>query len=50
MFFIQDGNKRLRTRLGLLENGHVLLAICDEMVSNKVNNLNDDSESRSPLD
>ena len=50
LFFIQDGNKTLRTRLGLLENAHVLLAICDEMVSNTVNNLNDDSKSRSALD
>src|SRR5260370_22183041 len=35
MFFIQDGNIGLRTRLGLLENAHVLVAICGEMVSLK---------------
>lgn len=39
VFFVQDGNKTLRTRLGLLENAHVLLAICDEMVGSKVNNV-----------
>lgn len=33
VIFIQDGNTVLRTRLGLLENAHILLAICDEMVS-----------------
>jgi len=37
VFFIQDKNKSFRTRLGLLENAHLLLAICDEMVSLKVN-------------
>src|SRR5260370_651730 len=35
VFFIQDGNIGLRTRLGLLENAHVLLALCGEMVSLK---------------
>lgn len=33
VLFIKDENTTLRTRLGLLENAHVLLAICDEMVS-----------------
>lgn len=35
VFFIQDGNVGLRTRLGLLENAHVLLALCGEMVTLK---------------
>ena len=35
VLFIKDGNTSLRTRLGLLENAHILLAICDEMVSLK---------------
>jgi hypothetical protein len=35
VFFIQDANVGLRTRLGLLENAHVLLALCGEMVTFK---------------
>jgi len=35
VLFIQDGKTTIRTRLGLLENAHILLAICDEMVSLK---------------
>jgi len=35
VLFIQDGKTTLRTRLGLLENAHIMLAICDEMVSLK---------------
>jgi hypothetical protein len=35
VFFIQDGRTGLRTRFGLLENAHVLLALCGEMVSLK---------------
>jgi len=35
VFFMQDGNIGLRTRFGLLENAHVLLALCGEMVSLK---------------
>lgn len=35
VFFIQDCNVGLRTRLGLLENAHVLLALCGEMVTLK---------------
>jgi formylglycine-generating enzyme required for sulfatase activity len=35
VFFIQDGRTGLRTRLGLLENAHVLLALCGEMVTLK---------------
>jgi formylglycine-generating enzyme required for sulfatase activity len=31
VFFIRDANRGLRTRLGLLENAHVLLALCSEM-------------------
>lgn len=31
VFFIEDGNKSFRTRLGLLENAHVLMTICEEM-------------------
>ncbi len=33
LFFIQDQNKSFETRLGLLENAHVLLAICDELIT-----------------
>lgn len=43
VFFIQDGNNTLRTRLGLLENAHVLMAICDEMVGAKANTLNEEN-------
>ncbi len=35
VFFLQDSNIGLRTRYGLLENAHVLLALCGEMVSLK---------------
>jgi hypothetical protein len=33
VFFIQDGNNRFRTRYGLLENAHVLVALCGEMAA-----------------
>lgn len=33
LFFIQDANTSFRTRLGLLNNAHVLLTLCGEMVS-----------------
>ena len=38
IFFVQDANITLRTRYGLLENAHVLVALCAEManLSNQV--------------
>jgi hypothetical protein len=33
LFLIQDANTSFRTRLGLLNNAHILLALCAEMVS-----------------
>jgi hypothetical protein len=38
VFFVQAGNTGLRTRLGLLSNAHVLLALCDEMTNLKQGN------------
>jgi hypothetical protein len=31
LFYIADANQSFRTRLGLLSNAHVLLALCNEM-------------------
>jgi hypothetical protein len=35
VFFVQDANSIFRTRYGLLENAHVLLALCGEMAACK---------------
>ncbi len=35
VLYIADANKSFRTRLGLLENTHVLLALCKDMTNLK---------------
>ncbi len=35
VLYIADKNQTFRTRLGLLNNGHVLLALCEEMAGDK---------------
>src|ERR1700730_10244847 len=35
VFFVQDANTMFGTRYGLLENAHVLLALCGEMATLK---------------
>ena len=35
VFYIADENQSFRTRLGLLENARVLLALCEEMAGRK---------------